>query len=185
MGGRYVAVLCLVFWLSSCFSSRCDRPISHLTWPSKAAHPIHMIWAISYPIRPWPSLPHVAGWFPVSPWVHRRGFFIKVSLCFIDSLPVVSQLPGVWRTGNFLFIQQNACCSLKEFWAFHLCLAPLLLVHINRTLTQIFTSVALDTHRCITKKKTLCHKSYLVLIQKHKKTHCSNGKTTVWQHSVF
>ena len=48
----FLAVLFLFF-------SRFGWPINHLNWPSEAAHLIHILRAISYPIRFWPSLPHV------------------------------------------------------------------------------------------------------------------------------
>ena len=86
---------------------RCVWPISHLSQPSETAHLIHIIRAISYPVRPWLSLPHVARWFPVPPRVHRRGFFTSVSRRFFASLPVVSWLPSAWRTGGFSFISQT------------------------------------------------------------------------------
>ena len=83
-----------------CFS-RCGWPITCLTWPTEAAHLIHIIRGISYPIRPWPSLPHVAGWFQS---LRRCIADVPSSLqcvCAQSRLPSLAMTVKGWWTSEY------------------------------------------------------------------------------------
>ena len=81
-----------------CFT-KCGWPISHFTLPSEAAHLIHSIRAINYPIRPWTSLPHVARWF-------FRSLHVSITVVSSSQSPFVS----FTRAVCFLFILWNSSC---------------------------------------------------------------------------